>query len=92
MYKYNTFSLTPPYLCGGLLSSHSAIQVSMSTKASPWENGFQESFYNTFKTDLGLEFDRFTDTGQLTEAIHHTIHDYNHHRVHSALKMPPAKF
>ncbi len=30
------------------------VQVSMSTKASPWENGYQESFYNNFKTDLGL--------------------------------------
>jgi transposase InsO family protein len=66
--------------------------VSMSTKASPWENGYQESFFNNFKTDLGLEFDRFTDTGQLTEAIHHTIHDYNHHRIHSALKMSPIQF
>lgn len=68
------------------------IQVSMSSKASPWENGFQESFYNNFKTDLGLEFDRFHDEGHLLEAIHHTLHNYNHHRIHTSLKMPPAKF
>lgn len=68
------------------------VTVSMSTKASPWENGFQESFFNNFKTDLGLEFDRFEDTGQLVEAIHHTIHDYNHHRIHTTLKMPPYQF
>lgn len=68
------------------------VSVSMSTKASPWENGFQESFFNNFKTDLGVEFDRFEDTGHLAEAIHHTIHDYNHHRIHSILKMPPAQF
>ncbi|MBV8141843.1 MAG: transposase [Verrucomicrobia bacterium] len=30
------------------------IQISMSNKASPWENGYQESFYNNFKTDLGF--------------------------------------
>ncbi len=29
--------------------------VSMSTKASPWENGYQESFFNNFKTDLVLD-------------------------------------
>ncbi|MBW7941260.1 MAG: IS3 family transposase [Candidatus Kuenenia stuttgartiensis] len=68
------------------------VTVSMSTKASPWENGYQESFYNNFKTDLGLEFDRFQDEGHFLEAIHHTLYDYNHTRIHSTLKMPPAKF
>lgn len=68
------------------------IQVSMSTKASPWENGYQESFYNNFKTDLGLEFDRFQDEGHFLEAIHHTLYNYNHHRIHTTLKMSPAKF
>ena len=34
--------------------------VFMSTKASPWENGYQESFFNNCNTDLGLEFDRFS--------------------------------
>lgn len=68
------------------------VTVSMSTKASPWENGYQESFYNNFKTDLGLEFDRFEDTGHFLEAIHHTLYNYNHKRIHSALKMPPARF
>ncbi len=66
--------------------------ISMSTKASPWENGYQESFFNNFKTDLGLEFDRFESEGHFLEAIHHTIHDYNHHRIHSALKMSPIQF
>lgn len=68
------------------------VTVSMSSKASPWENGFQESFFNNFKTDLGLEFDRFEDIGHLVEAIHHTIHDYNHHGIHTTLRMPPAQF
>ncbi len=68
------------------------VQVSMSTKASPWENGYQESFFNNFKTDLGLEFDRFSDEGQFLEAIHHTLYSYNHDRIHTILKMPPAVF
>jgi len=68
------------------------IQVSMSKKASPWENGYQESFYNNFKTDLGLEFDRFNTTGELIEAIHQTINYYNQHRIHTILKTSPFKF
>lgn len=68
------------------------IQVSMSKKSSPWENGYQESFYNNFKTELGLEFERFRTIGELIEGIHQTIHYYNNYRIHSRLKMPPAKY
>jgi len=68
------------------------IQISMSKKASPWENGYQESWYDNFKTDLGLEFERFLTIGELAEAIHLTINYYNNRRIHLALKMPPAKF
>jgi putative transposase len=68
------------------------IQVSMSKKASPWENGYQESFYNNFKTDLGLEFDRFETLGELIAAIHQTITYYNTKRIHSVIKMTPEEF
>lgn len=68
------------------------IQISMSKKASPWENGYQESFYNNFKTDLGLEFDRFETLGELVEGIHQTITYYNKRRIHTALKMSPEQF
>lgn len=68
------------------------IQISMSTKASPWENGYQESFYDGFKTDLGLEFDRFDSLGHFVEAIHQTINYYNYQRIHTALKMSPFNF
>jgi putative transposase len=68
------------------------VQISMSAKSSPWENAYQESFYNNFKTDLGLEFERFQTVGELVEAIHHTIVYYNNHRIHTTLKMPPARF
>lgn len=66
--------------------------ISLSKKSSPWENGYQESFFNNFKTDLGLEFDRFDDVGQFAEAVHHTIHAYNTTRIHTTLRMPPAAF
>jgi transposase InsO family protein len=68
------------------------IRISMSKKASPWENAYQESFYDNFKTDLGLEFDRFPGIGELAEAIHQTINYYNKQRIHTKFKMSPAKF
>ena len=45
----------------------------MSKKASPWENGFQESFYSQYKVDLG-EVNRFETIGELIEAIHKTVY------------------
>lgn len=68
------------------------ITISMSKKSSPWENGYQESFYGNFKTDLGLEFERFGSVGELIEAIHHTMNYYNNERIHTTLRMPPAQF
>ncbi len=74
------------------LAQSLGIQISMSKKSSPWENGYQESFFSNFKTDLGLEFDRFNSVGELIEAVHQTINYYNKERIHTTLKMPPAKF
>lgn len=82
------------YACEGYITlmQKLGIQISMSKKASPWENAYQESFYNNFKTDLGLEFDRFLTVGELIEAIHHTIIYYNRERIQTTLRMPPAKY
>jgi len=74
------------------LMDHLSIQISMAKKQSPWENSHQESFYKNFKTDLGLEFDRFETVGHLIEAIHYTINYYNQDRIHTTLKMSPAQF
>lgn len=68
------------------------VRISMSAKASPWENGYQESFYDNFKTDLGLEFERFETIGEFVEAIHKTISYYNNQRIHTRLKTSPVKF
>ena len=68
------------------------VRVSMSAKASPWENSYQESFYDNFKTDLGLEFERFETIGEFVEAIHGTINYYNRERIHTKLRMSPVKF
>jgi transposase InsO family protein len=83
--EYNCFEYTK-------LVADLGVTVSMSKKASPWENGYQESFYDNFKTDLGLEFDRFNSVGEFVEAIHQTINYYNQRRIHTTLKMSPAQF
>lgn len=64
---------------------------SHSRKSSPWQNGFQESFYSQFKLELG-EVKRFDHVGQLIEAIHRQIRYYNTQRIHSALNMPPIAY
>ena len=65
--------------------------ISRSAKSSPWENGYQESFYSQFKVDLG-DPERFKSVGELVYEIYHLIWEYNHIRIHSVLSMPPLRF
>jgi len=67
------------------------ITISFADKASPWQNGFQESFYGKFKVDLG-HMEQFETLGELIEAIHQTMYYYNNKRRHTSLKMSPAQF
>ncbi len=67
------------------------IVISRSKKGCPWENGYQESFYDKFKVELG-DPNRFATLGELVYAIYQTIHFYNTTRIHSALKMSPRQF
>lgn len=65
------------------------VTVSVSDKASPWQNGYKESFFGRFKEEFG-DINRFETDGQLIEEIYARIHYYNYNRIHTALKMPPA--
>lgn len=67
------------------------IKPSMSQKASPWQNGYQESFYSGFKLELGHP-EIYATLGELVEAIAQQIYYYNHERIHTALKCPPETF
>ena len=69
----------------------SGIQISMSDKGSPWQNGYQESFYDKFKIDLG-DPNRFETLGELVYEIYQTIYIYNTTRIHTKLKMSPREF
>jgi transposase InsO family protein len=74
-----------------LLLKRLGVLASQSKKSSPWENSYQESFYNNFKLELGRP-GRFHDLGELVEAVHRQITYYNDRRIHLALKMPPQIF
>ena len=73
-----------------LLASHGTT-ASQSRKSSPWQNGFQESFYSQFKLELG-DPARFAHAGELIEAVHQQVDYYNNRRIHSAIRMPPVRF
>jgi len=77
-------------VCTHLLKSLGT-KISASDKASPWQNGYQESFFGKFKNEIG-DINRFETAGHLIEELYQHIHYYNTKRIHTALKMPPAVY
>lgn len=73
------------------LLKEAGIKQSMSEKASPWQNGRQESFYSEFKLELGHP-ECYPSFGELIEAIALQIRYYNNQRIHTALKCSPRVF
>ena len=67
------------------------VKISASDKASPWQNGYKESFFGRFKDEFG-DINRFDTSGELMAEIYSQINYYNQKRIHTALKMPPAVF
>jgi putative transposase len=78
------------------LLTQNNIQVSMSKKASPWENGYQERFYGNFKPELKYriqtEMQNKYDEGELYELVAKQINYYNHHRLHTTIKDKPFRY
>lgn len=72
-----------------LACEHYGIAISCSAPASPWQNGYMESWFGKFKAELG-PVSQFEDLGQLYEAIAGQIYFYNHDRIHTALGMSPV--
>jgi transposase InsO family protein len=66
-------------------------KISVSDKASPWQNGYQESFFGRFKEEFG-DINRFESIGEMFEGVYQYIQYYNTRRIHTVLKMPPAVF
>jgi putative transposase len=67
------------------------ITISMSKKSSPWENGFQESFYGKFKLELG-NLNIYNSEIETIEAIVLQLHYYNNKRIHTTIRDIPALF
>jgi transposase InsO family protein len=67
------------------------IRPSASAPGSPWQNGFQERFYGSFKTELESLKDVQSE-GELFEKIAVTLHYYNTKRTHTKLKTNPRQF
>jgi len=65
-------------------------KISMSEKASPWQNSHQESFFGHFKLEAG-DLNRFHSFGELIEYIYQQVYYYNNKRIHSILKMTPVE-
>lgn len=74
-----------------LLCERLEITLSCSDKASPWQNGYMERWFGSFKFELG-SLTPYQDIGQLHEAIALQMHYYNTRRIHTALKMSPAAY
>jgi putative transposase len=69
----------------------SGAQISMSAKGKPTENGYQESYYNYFKLELG-NINRFTTKEELYQGVGQQIYRYNHFRIHSMIRTTPARY
>lgn len=67
------------------------IRPSASAPGSPWQNGFQERFYGSFKTERG-SLKTTQSEGELFEKIAVTLHYYNTKRIHTKLKTNPRQF
>lgn len=67
------------------------VAISRSRPGCPWENGYQESFYDKFKVELG-DPNRCNTLGELVAEIYRIVWIYNHTRIHSALSMPPVRY
>jgi len=74
-----------------LLCERMEIQLSVSNKASPWQNGFMERWFGNLKKEFG-KVSKYKDISELHEALAIYIHYYNTKRIHTALKAAPAAY
>lgn len=67
------------------------INISVSDKGSPWQNGYKESFYDKFKTEVG-NINRFDTLEEAVVEIYSYIKYYNTLRIHTSIDMSPLQF
>jgi len=76
--------------CTAWIVSH-GIRPSWSPKGKPWNNGHQESFYNTLKKEVG-NLGALETIPDLYTALAEYICYYNEDRIHLRLKMTPTQY
>jgi transposase InsO family protein len=75
-----------------LLSSLN-ILPSNSAKSSPWQNGYQESFYGKFKPELELELLPYGSSYlEMYNYIANQIDYYNNYRIHTSIMNTPSNY
>ena len=74
------------------LCQTSGIQMSASDKGKPWQNGFMERFFSTFKTEMTYRLSQCQTIPEVYEAIASWIYYYNNERIHTALGMAPSRY
>ena len=68
------------------------IKMSASDKGEPWQNGFMERFFATFKEEMEYKIRKCKTVTEVYEKIANWIYYYNYERIHTALKMPPKAY
>ena len=69
------------------------IQQSHSDKASPWQNGCQESFYGKFKNELDLrQLASCRNYMEVFNLLASHMEYYNHRRIHTTIENIPSQF
>ena len=77
-------------ICTDYLEKY-GVGVSVSDAGSPWQNGYQESFFGRFKEEFG-DFNRCNHIGELIEEIYSQVYYYNFKRRHTAFKVSPVDY
>jgi len=69
------------------------ITPSNSNKSSPWQNGYQESFYGKFKLELELyKLPKDSNYTDIYNYIANQIDYYNNYRIHTSINNIPNRF
>lgn len=68
------------------------IIMSASDPGEPWQNGFMERFFNTFKEEMSVKIGRCRTPTEVYEKVANWVYYYNYERIHTALKMSPKDY
>jgi len=68
------------------------IRMSASEPGHPWENGYVESFFHSFKRETKKQLQAARTPVELFTIIVNWLDYYSYERIHTSLKMTPAEY